>query len=154
MRRRIETLWQESHLLKSFDDAGGGEASLEQDYDDGGGGGQEDDYDDQDDNEKKRNGRIVMTIWYAGRGEVSLGQDDDHYDSDHDEFGNREHDGSDLEPQRHDPSTPQWSHRERQVLGGSSSLVAMLVAPEIIVWEDCISGSGEVSIGDFGDFVM
>jgi len=33
------------------------------------------------------------------------------------------------EPRHRDPSTPQWSHRERQVPGVSSSLEAMLAAP-------------------------
>ena len=37
------------------------------------------------------------------------------------------------EPRHRDPSTPQWSHRERQVLGVSSSLEAMLAAPEVNV---------------------
>ena len=41
------------------------------------------------------------------------------------------------EPRHRDPSTPQWSHRERQVPGVSSSLEAMLAAPEVNVENLC-----------------
>ena len=49
------------------------------------------------------------------------------------EIDEKEDDDDYGKPQHHDPSTPRWSHRERQVLDGFSNLVAMLVAPGVVV---------------------
>ena len=38
-----------------------------------------------------------------------------------------------VKPRHRDPSTPQWFRREQQVLGVSSSLVAKLAAPEVLM---------------------